>query len=39
MTRRFAVVLVVLILALAAALALCGYPPRDSRRQPPTWVR
>ncbi len=38
MTRRFAVVLIVLILALAAAL-WCSYPPRDSYRQPPTWVR
>ncbi len=39
MTRRFAVVLIVLVLALVATLALCGYPPRDSYRQPPTWVR
>lgn len=39
MTRRFAVVLIVLVLVFLAALFVCGYPPRDSWRQPPTWVR
>ena len=37
MTRRFAVVLIILLLALVAALFVCGYPPRDSWRETPTW--
>lgn len=37
MTRRFTIVLIILILALAVTLLICQYPPRDSWRQTPTW--